>query len=241
MLPVVGSITAFLASRKCAISSSAVPGLSFRDPTANRCARLASQASICRWPIRSAYDASMPYAVSAEMWQVVGVAIAAIAALASWFSAIVATRAARDAREAERDASRPRLLLAPAFATSGPLAPTMTLAVHNGGSGIAQNVGVMLVTNESFAYHGLGFVQPGETVYFGSDMPASADFRAVAYGRSAAGEGFAWNALSERRPLSSAPAALPSYADMFAAFYPGEDCEEGRTLFQLLRGSDTLY
>jgi hypothetical protein len=183
----------------------------------------------------------MPYAVSAETWQVVGVAIAAIAALASWFSAIVATRAAKDARETERDATRPRLLLSPAFATSGPLAPTMTLAVHNGGSGIAQNVGLMLVTDESFAYHGLGFVQPGETIYFGNDMPAAADFRAVAYGRSATGEGFAWNTLSERRPLASAPGALPNYADMFAAFYPDEDSEDGRTLCQLLRGNGTLY
>ncbi|MET0304868.1 MAG: hypothetical protein ABW196_01405 [Solirubrobacterales bacterium] len=176
------------------------------------------------------------YAVSTEAWQVIGVGIAAVAALASWAAVVVAARAAKDAREAERDAARPRLLLSPAFATSGPIAPTMTLSIHNAGGGIAQNVGLLLVTEDVFAYHGLGFVLPGETAYFGSDVPAAKEHRAVAYGRAADGEGFAWNVLSERRPLASAPASLPSYDDMFDAFYPSEDVEEGRELRQLLRG-----
>jgi hypothetical protein len=185
----------------------------------------------------------MPLAVSTATWQVIGVAIAAVAALASWAAVIVASRAAvdareaeRDVREAERDAARPRLLLSPAFNTSGPIAPTMTLSIHNAGGGIAQNVGLVLVTEDTFARHGLGFVLPGETVYFGSDVPASEHYRAVAYGRGADGQGFAWNVLSERRPLASAPAPLPTFADMFAAFHPGEDIEEGRELRQLLRG-----
>ena len=178
----------------------------------------------------------MPLAVSTATWQVIGVGIAAVAALASWAAVVVASRAAKDAREAERDAGRPRLLLSPAFNTSGPIAPTMTLSIHNAGGGIAQNVGLLLVTEDDFAYHGLGFVLPGETAYFGSDVPASGDHRAIAYGRGADGEGFVWNVLSERRPLASAPAPLPSFADMFAAFHPGEDVEEGRELRQLLRG-----
>jgi hypothetical protein len=180
--------------------------------------------------------AAVLYAASTETWQVIGVGIAAVAALASWAAVVFAARAAKEAREAERDATRPRLLLSPAFATSGPIAPTMTLSIHNAGGGIAQNVGLLLVTEAAFAYHGLGFVLPGETAYFGSDVPASKDHRAIAYGRSADGDGFAWNVLSERRSLASAPAVLPSYADMFAAFHPGEDLEEGRELRQLLRG-----
>ena len=177
-----------------------------------------------------------PLAVSTATWQVIGVGIAAVAALASWAAVVVASRAAKDAREAERDAARPRLLLSPAFNTSGPIAPTMTLSIHNAGGGIAQNVGLLLVTEDDFARHGLGFVLPGETAYFGSDVPASEHHRAIAYGRGADGEGFVWNVLSERRPLASAPAPLPSFADMFAAFHPGEDVEEGRELRQLLRG-----
>lgn len=177
-----------------------------------------------------------PLAASTATWQVIGITIAAIAALASWAAVIVASRAAKDAREAERDAARPRLLLSPAFATSGPIAPTMTLSIHNAGGGIAQNVGLLLVTEDAFAYHGLGFVLPGETAYFGSDVPAAKEHRAIAYGRAAEGEGFAWNVLSERRPLAPAPAPLLSYADMFAAFYPGEDVEQGRELRQFLRG-----
>jgi hypothetical protein len=112
----------------------------------------------------------------------------------------------------------------------------MTLSIHNAGGGIAQNVALLLVTEDDFAYHGLGFVLPGETAYFDSDVPASGDHRAIAYGRDAEGEGFVWNVLSERWPLASAPAPLPSFTDMFAAFYPGEDIEEGRELRQLLRG-----
>ena len=177
-----------------------------------------------------------PLAVSTATWQVIGVGIAALAALASWAAVVVASRAAKDARDAERDAARPRLLLSPAFNTSGPIAPTITLSIHNAGGGIAQDVGLLLVTEDDFAYHSLSFVLPGETAYFGSDVPALENHRAIAYGRAADGEGFAWNVLSERRPLASAPAPLPSFADILAAFYPGEDVEEGRELRQLLRG-----
>jgi hypothetical protein len=183
----------------------------------------------------------MPDAVSSETWQVVGVAIAAVAAVASWFSVVVASRAGKAAREAERDASRPRLLLSPAYSTSGPLAPTMTLAVHNGGGGIAQTIGLLLVTDESFAYYGLGFVRPGETIHFGSNMPASKVHRAVAYARSADGDGFAWDAFGARQQLAAAPADPPSYQEIFGAFYPGEDVGGGRDACELLRGSDTLY
>jgi hypothetical protein len=181
------------------------------------------------------------FAVSTEVWQVIGVGIAAVAALASWAAVVVAVRLAKEAREAQRDADRPRLLLAPAFTTSGPLAPTITLSIHNGGGGIAQNVGLLVVTDDAFAYHGIDFIRPGETIYFGSDLPAALDPRAVAYSRSVEGEGFAWNAYGERRTLAAAPAALPSFAEIFAAFYPGEEVEASREVRQLLRGSDTLY
>jgi hypothetical protein len=178
----------------------------------------------------------LPIAITDSTWQVIGTGIAAIAALASWAAVIIAVRAAGDAREAERNANRPSLLLAPAYATAGPLAPTMTLSVHNAGAGIAQNVGVLLVTGRAFAYHGLSFIAPGETVYFGSEVPAETNHRAVVYGRSADGEGLAWNIQGARRSLASAPADLPSYAESFAAFYPGDSVEEGRELKPLLRG-----
>lgn len=74
-------------------------------------------------------------AITDSTWQVIGTGIAAIAALASWAAVVIALRAAGDAREAERNASRPLLLLAPAYATAGPLAPTMTLSIHNAGRG----------------------------------------------------------------------------------------------------------
>lgn len=191
------------------------------------------------------------YAVSTEAWQVIGAGIAAFAALASWAAVLVAVRAAKKARDAEREtreaereahreATRPRLLLSPAFNTSGPMAPTMTLAVHNAGGGIAQNVGLVLVTEATFARHGLGFILPGETVYVGSNVLADENHRAVAYGRSAEGEGLAWNVVGERRSLASVPADLPSFEEAFAAFYPGEDVEDDRELGKLLRGSD-LY
>jgi hypothetical protein len=157
----------------------------------------------------------LPIALSGSTLQVIGTAIAAVAALASWAAVVVALRSSREAREAERDASRPNLLLSPAYATSGPLAPSMTLAVHNAGSGIAHNVGLILVTEEAFAYHGLGFVVPGETVYFGSEVTADEGHRAVAYGRSADGEGLAWNipvsaGRSPRRPTISPHMPMPS-------------------------------
>ncbi len=190
---------------------------------------------------------AIPMALSAEVWQVIGVGIAAFAALASWAAVIVALRAAGDARDAEREsrevaresereARRPRLLLSPAFNTSGPVAPTMTLAVHNAGGGIAQNVGLILVTRDTVARYGLGFLLPGETIHFGSDVDADENHRAVAYGRSADGEGLGWNIVGERRILDSAPSDLPTFPEAFAAFYPGEDLEAGRRLGRLFLG-----
>jgi hypothetical protein len=183
----------------------------------------------------------VPFAVTVTTWiQVLGTLIAAAAAVASWVAVVQARRGADDARRAEREAMLPLLLVSPTVITAGAGSPTMGVAVHNAGAGIAQNVAVLLVTDDAYGRHVVTFLGPGETITFGSDLDAADGAQAVAYARSSDSRDLVWNADNERRELPSGASSMPSWAAIFAAFYDDADLESRRP-GRLLRGDTSLY
>ncbi len=182
----------------------------------------------------------MPFAVTITTWiQVLGTLIAAVAAVASWVAVVQARRTAEDTRRAEREAMLPLLLVSPTILTPGAGTPTMGVAVHNAGGGIAQNVAVLLVTDNAYGRHVITFLGPGETVTFGSDLDAADGARAVAYARSSDSRDLVWNADNERRELPGGASPMPSWATIFTAFYDDPDLDSRRP-GHLLRGDNTL-
>ena len=189
----------------------------------------------------SAYDVPMPLAVTVTTWiQVASTLIAAIAAVASWVAVAQARKTAEDARRAEREASLPLLLVSPTILTPGAGNPTMGVAVHNAGGGIAQNVAVLLVTDDAYGRHVITFLVPGEMVTFGSDLDAGEGARVVVYARSSDRRDLIWNADNERRELPGNTSSMPSWETIFAAFYDDSDLDSRRP-GRLLRGDNTLY
>jgi hypothetical protein len=170
--------------------------------------------------------------VAITTWiQLAGVAIAAVAALAAWAAVRNGTAQAREGREAaaearlaQREARQPLLLLSPGFASPAPGAGgrTMTLAIYNAGD-VAIDVGVLLVGDEARAQQVVGFMYPGETVHFGSDIPATGESRAMVFARSKDGDRWVWDHERVRKAISKETPRDDEWQAMTAAFYPGED------------------
>lgn len=107
-------------------------------------------------------------------WLQVGSTVAAAgAALASWTAVVQARKAAQEAREAEAEALLPLLLVSLNFNLPGAGNPTMGVALYNASGGIAKNVAVLLVSEDAYAREVVGFLRPGETVTFGSELRAA--------------------------------------------------------------------
>jgi len=64
------------------------------------------------------------------------------------------------------------------------------------------------------------FLRPGETVTFGSELPATHAARAVAYARSQDGRDLVWDHEGERRKLEHPPAGWPAWDAIFEVFCP---------------------
>lgn len=181
----------------------------------------------------------MIFAVTPTTWiQLGGVAAALLAALAAWAGVKQARDAAREVRDSEREARLPLLLLSTASVGTQQRGTTLALAIYNAGD-VAVDVTVILVGEDSHAGGPVGVVRPGETVNFGSNIAGTDQARAVAFGRSRDGTGWAWNHDRNRRQLGGADRFAPTWEAIFGAFYPGESLERLR-LGSLLRG-DNMY
>ena len=112
----------------------------------------------------------------------------------------------------------------------------MWATVHNAGGGVAQNVAVLLVTEDAFARTVLGLVLPGESVYFASNVAPDPEARAVVYTRTVDRRELVWNLANERRELAGEAAAYPEFKDLWSAFYDDEVENGDRDLGRLLRG-----
>jgi len=180
-------------------------------------------------------------AVAFPTWLQVGSSVAAAAAaVASWVAVVQARKIAQEAREAEAEAMLPLLLVSLNFNLSGVGQPTMGVALYNAGGSVAKNVAVLLVAEDAYARQIVGFLRPGETVTFGSELPATDAARAVAYARSQNGRDLVWDHEGERRELEHLPSGWPAWDAIFKVFYPDEDLS-GHRPTNLLRGDGRLY
>lgn len=171
----------------------------------------------------------MILAVAFPTWLQVGsTAAAAGAAVASWAAVVQARKAAQEARKAEAEALLPLLLVSPNFNLPGAGQPTMGVALFNAGGGVAKNVAVLLVAEDTYARQIVDFLRPGETVTFGSELPATDAARAVAYARSQDGRDLVWDHEGERRELERPPSGWPAWEATFEVFYPDEDLSDHR-------------
>lgn len=166
--------------------------------------------------------------------QSASVLVALLSALASWMAVKQARDAAQEVRKSESEARLPLLLISRAFSEPGVGPRTMALSIYNAG-GIAQDVGVILVGEESRGVAPIDFIRPGETITFGSDVEATGNSRALAFARSADRRQLVWDHDHRRKELAPDDAPMPSWSSVFAAFYPGEDLEDLRP-GKLLRG-----
>jgi hypothetical protein len=179
--------------------------------------------------------------VAFPTWLQVGSTVAAAAAAgASWFAVVQARRAAQDTRLAEAETWLPLVLVSLNFNLPGAGQPTMGIELYNAGGGVAKNVAVLLVSEDAYARQVIGFLRPGESVTFGSELPATDQARAVVYARSQDGRELVWDHEGQRRELEALPSGMPSWETSFAAFYPGEDLS-GHRPTNLLRGDNRLY
>jgi len=160
--------------------------------------------------------------------QVGSTAAAAAAAIASWVAVVQARKIAQEAREAETEALLPLLLVSLNFNLPGVGQPTMGVALYNAGGSVAKNVAVLLVAEDAYARQVVGFLRPGETVTFGSELPATDAARAVAYTRSQDGRDLVWDHEGERRELGRPPSGWPAWKATFEVFYPDEDLSDHR-------------
>jgi hypothetical protein len=180
-------------------------------------------------------------AVAFPTWLQVGSTVAAAAAaVASWVAVVQARKIAQEARDAEAEALLPLLLVSLNFNLPGAGQPTMGVALYNAGGGVAKNVAVLLVAEDAYARHVVGFLRPGETVTFGSELPATDAARAVAYARSQDGRDLVWDHEGERRELKWPHSGWPAWEAIFGIFYPEEDLNDHRPT-NLLRADDRLY
>jgi len=180
-------------------------------------------------------------AVAFPTWLQVGsTTTAAAAAVASWVAVVQARKIAQEAREAEAEAMLPLLLVSLNFNLPGVGQPTMGVALYNAGGSVAKNVAVLLVAEDAYGRQIVGFLRPGETVTFGSELPATAAARAIAYARSQDGRDLVWDHEGERRELKRPPSGWPAWEETFAVFYPDEDLSDHRPT-NLLRGDSRLY
>lgn len=183
----------------------------------------------------------MILAVAFPTWLQVGsTGAAAAAAIASWVAVVQARKIAQEARAAEAEAMLPLLLVSLNFNLPGVGQPTMGVALYNAGGSVAKNVAVLLVAEDAYARQIVGFLRPGETVTFGSELPATDAARAVAYARSQDGRDLVWDHEGERRELERPPSGWPAWEAVFEVFYPDEDLS-GHRPTNLLRGDDRLY
>jgi len=116
----------------------------------------------------------------------------------------------------------------------GPM--TIAMTIINAGGGLAKGVSVVLVAGDHYARvpAAAGLLRPGESVNFGSDLPAAENPRAVVYCRGQDGEKCCWNLDGERHGLGR-DSTLPTYEEIFASFYPGTNFS-AMNLGHLLRG-----
>lgn len=183
----------------------------------------------------------MSLAVAFPTWLQVGSTFAATAAaVASWVAVVQARKISQEAREAEAEALLPLLLVSLNFNLPGAGQPTMGITLYNAGGSVAKNVAVLLIAEDAYARQIVSFLRPGETVTFGSELPATDAARAVAYARSQDGRDLAWDHEGERRELERPSSGWPAWEVIFDAFYPGEDLS-GHRPTNLLRGDDRLY
>lgn len=172
----------------------------------------------------------MILAVAFPTWLQVGSTLAAAAAaIASWVAVVQARKIAQEAREAETEALLPLLLVSLNFNLPGAGQPTMGVALYNAGGSVAKNVAVLLVAEDAYARQVVGFLRPGETVTFGSELPATDAARAVAYARSQDGRDLVWDHEGDRRELERPPSGWPAWDATFGVFYPDENLSTYRS------------
>jgi hypothetical protein len=182
----------------------------------------------------------MVLAVASTTWiQLCGVTVALLAALAAWAGVRQARDAAREVRDSEREARLPLLLLSRASVGSQGRPGTLALAVYNAGD-VGADIEVILVGDGMYAYSPVGVMRPGETVNFGSNIPATEHSRAFAFGRSRDGAGWAWDHNRNRKKLSADQAIEPSREAIFATFHPSESLDALEPA-SLLRGDNMFF
>jgi hypothetical protein len=169
-------------------------------------------------------------AVTLTTWlQVAGTFIAATAALASWAAVVQSRRLIRDSRLASLHIEVSRVV------GSGAVNGTAAITILNAGNALATRVGFVVASGEAVAQASLpgGFLRPGDSASFGTDMRLSDDFQAVVYTRSPDGDEYVWDHHGERRQLKP-KSRLPTFEEILGRFYPEIDIS-GRRRASVLR------
>jgi hypothetical protein len=171
-------------------------------------------------------------ALALSTWvQLIATAIAAAAAVASWATVVQSRRLLRESRLPSLHIEVSRV------SGAGAVDGTMAVAILNAGDVLATRVGFIVATDNAFAQTSLpgGFLRPGDSAFFGSDLQISDNFQAVVYARSQDGDEYVWDHLGERRQLKP-EGPLPTFEEIPGSFYPGVDFS-GRRQAQLLRSA----
>lgn len=174
----------------------------------------------------------MVLALALSTWiQLVATLIAAAAAVASWASVVQSRRLLRESRLPALHIEVSRVVGA------GAVDGTMAVTILNAGAGLATRVGFIVVAPAQFAQTSLpgGFLPPGESASFGSNMRIDDEFQATVYARSQDGVQYVWNHHGERRRLKP-KGPLPTFEEILGCFYPDTDFS-GRRQASVLRSA----
>lgn len=180
-------------------------------------------------------------AVSTTTWiQLAGILIALAAALAAWAGVKQARDATREVRDSEQETRLPLLLLSRANVGTEARGATVAVSIYNAGD-VAVDVDLVVVGEDAYAKGPVGVVRPGETIYYGTGIHATEHSRAVAFARSRDGGRWVWDHNRNRKRFAGVNEVNPSYAEVFAAFYPGEDLERLKPAALLRGGGELLF
>src|SRR6266511_3818800 len=163
----------------------------------------------------------MVIAVSFPTWlQATTTFAAAVAAVASWIAVLQSRRVLKDSRLPllHADAS----VIGRVAGQTGPT--TMAMTIINGGGGLAKGVGFVLVAGGHYGAGRVGFLFPGQTAYFGIQIPGSTDARAVIYCRDQDEGSYGWTLAGEKhRFRRTRRKSFHTDTEIFNHFYPETD------------------
>ncbi len=101
---------------------------------------------------------------------------------------------------------------------------TLGISINNAGGGLAKKVGFVLMVDEEYAFGwpADGFLRPGESLSFGTELRATDEGRGVVYCRGQDERDYFWNLDGEPRSRERGE-KFPGAEEIIRTFYPDTD------------------